>query len=275
MTTTDQPKTEVSAGNAGRFPCLNKNNSIETQKKPNFNEMTTAHKKSEYALKLNTEAFVSTFGLNNVGFLTLTFSDDVQDPQEAQRRFNSLRTNFLKRHFKHYIRVIERTKKGRIHYHLVVATPHDIRRNRKRNPFIREYWKLLRENLPKYQFGRSELLPIKKNKKATARYLSKYIGKHIGNRLPEDKAIRLVQTSQDKKMSWKTVQNCTFQFVSKGSQSWREKLSRFIDFVNANEIIKNPEHQPITHHNYTERMTELTQDSKWIYAHRNVILTVF
>ena len=77
---------------------------------------------------MNVHQFIETFGLNHVGFLTLTFADDVQEVKEAQRRFHSLRTNFLKKHFEHYICVYERMKSGRIHFHLIVNTREDIRR---------------------------------------------------------------------------------------------------------------------------------------------------
>ncbi|MBV2341180.1 hypothetical protein, partial [Escherichia coli] len=41
---------------------------------------------SASALAWNVQYFVDTYGLSNVGFLTLTFRDHVTDPKEAQRR---------------------------------------------------------------------------------------------------------------------------------------------------------------------------------------------
>ena len=120
------------------LPCLNSNNCIETansgeikqlpsqyenRKADTLNEFSTSYKKSTTALEMNVKAFIEAFGLNKVGFLTLTFADDVTDPKEAQRRFHSLRTNFLKRYFSEYVCVYERTKKGRIHFHLIYCTP--------------------------------------------------------------------------------------------------------------------------------------------------------
>lgn len=131
------------------LPCLNSNNCIdvkntnvikEKQKpaniekylpntaKPEFNEFSTSHKKSAAALEMNVRQFIEVFGIEKVGFLTLTFADDVQDVKEASRRFHSLRTNFLKKHFEHYVCVYERMKSGRIHFHLIVNTREDIRR---------------------------------------------------------------------------------------------------------------------------------------------------
>lgn len=242
-------------GSAKRdLPCLNSNNCIETansgeikqlpvkhenRKADTLNEFSTSYKKSTTALEMNVKAFIEVFGLNKVGFLTLTFADDVTDPKEAQRRFHSLRTNFLKRHFPEYIAVYERTKKGRIHFHLIVNVRVDIRRGlnfreiaegrySSANPALRQLWALLRENVHKYGFGRTELLPVKTNSKGLARYVSKYISKHINSRKPEDKGYRLVRTSMDKKSMWK-IANSNFAFVSKGSKEWRRKLKKWVE----------------------------------------------
>lgn len=242
-------------GSAKRdLPCLNSNNCIETansgeikqlpvkhenRKADTLNEFSTSYKKSTTALEMNVKAFIEVFGLNKVGFLTLTFVDDVTDPKEAQRRFHSLRTNFLKRHFPEYIAVYERTKKGRIHFHLIVNVRVDIRRGlnfreiaegrySSANPALRQLWALLRENVHKYGFGRTELLPVKTNSKGLARYVSKYISKHINSRKPEDKGYRLVRTSMDKKSMWK-IANSNFAFVSKGSKEWRRKLKKWVE----------------------------------------------
>ena len=216
------------------FPCLDRNNSINK-----FNELSTSHKKSTYALELNSHSFVKHCGFNRVGFLTLTFSDDIQDRQEAQRRFNSLRTNFLNKHFKGYVRVMERCKSGRIHYHLLVDCGCDVRSGldfrklqakdyRSANANLRRFWRLLRSELPKYGFGRAELLPIKTNEKQLAKYISKYIGKHIEQRKPEDKGARLCQFSSNG--VWKVV-TTRFAFWSDGYREWLRKLRLFVDLT--------------------------------------------
>jgi len=46
-----------------------------------------------------------------------------------------------------------------------------------------------------YRFGRTELLPVKTNSKGLARYVGKYIAKHIDSRLPEDKGYRPIRTT--------------------------------------------------------------------------------
>ncbi len=38
-----------------------------------YNELTSNHKKTAKALKMNVESFCKAFGINNVGFLTLSF----------------------------------------------------------------------------------------------------------------------------------------------------------------------------------------------------------
>lgn len=295
------------------LPCLNRNNSIGTvcdgqaervspvswgregrkieEQQKQLNEFTTAHRKSAYALQVNVEAFINKFGLNHVGFLTLTFADNVQCPKEAQRRFNSLRTNFLKHTYRHYIRVVERTKTGRIHYHLLVATKEDIRRGlnfrqiaakdyRSANNAIKRHWQHLRQAMPRYGFGRSELLPVKTNSKGLARYVAKYIGKHIDNRISADKGVRLCQTSQDKGSQWKIAQNCNFQFASPGSKAWRQKLAAWVsqtdDFLFGRHLLggyfPNPkDYQPITEQNYLQRLKE-ELGNKWAFVNRETII---
>ena len=53
-------------------------------------------KKKSFALQTNIEAMINKHGLNKIGFLTLTFADNVQCHKEATKRFNSLATNVLK-----------------------------------------------------------------------------------------------------------------------------------------------------------------------------------
>lgn len=287
------------------LPCLNSNNCIgfsetfeykqfpigyEKYKSENdkLNEFSTSYRKSSTALEMNVHQFIETFGLNKVGFLTLTFADDVQEVKEAQRRFHSLRTNFLKKYFEHYICVYERTKKGRIHFHLIVNTRVDIRRGldfkkissgnySSANPALRKLWKILRDNVHKYGFGRTELLPIKTNSKGLSRYVSKYISKHIRSRLPEDKGYRLIRTTLDKKSLWK-IANSNFAFVSKGSQIWRKKLQCWIsqveDYLNQYAQIKQRRILPrITQDNYNTVLASVI-GPRWAFKNRDTIVNI-
>lgn len=300
----DEQAERLKAAGRQSLPCLNKNISIEGDKVPpvpckttrdnlakqkQINEFTTAHRKSAYALELNVKAFIDRWGLEHVGFLTLTFEEHITDPKEAQRRFNSLRTNYLRHHYAHYIRVFERQKTGRIHYHLLVACTENIRRGlnfrqiaardySSANPAIRRHWKNLRAAMSKYGFGRSELLPIKTNSKGLARYVAKYIGKHIDARISADKGVRLCQTSQDKAARWK-VATSNFQFSSPGSKLWRQKLKKWVhemdcyffgSHLTGGYFRKRTDYIPLTEDNYSERLTQLL-GSKWAYCNRETI----
>lgn len=262
------------------LPCLNCNNSTEVKQ---FNELSTQHKKSAYALEVNVHAFVEKFGLNKVGFLTLTFADRITDPKEAQRRFNSLRKNILAPRYKNYVRVYERQKDGTVHYHLLISCKCDIRTGlnhqalkrrdyRSAGAYLRNEWKYLRENLNKYGFGRAELTPIKSNSKGISKYVSKYLGKHIEARIDEDKGVRLVQFSQG---VWK-VATSNFQFFSEGSSIWRSKLACWAMMVQdyLNQKYNNYSPISINQHNYAGVLRKYL-GSSWAFINRDQILNVY
>ena len=126
------------------------------------------------------------YSLERLGFLTLTFAQDIKDPIEAQRRFNSLATHVLRDRYADYIRIWERTKKGRIHYHLLVVLPEDIRTGfsfveaefgvyTSAPKALRSEWAFWRSTAKEYGFGRTELLPIRSTAEGIARYVGKYI----------------------------------------------------------------------------------------------------
>jgi len=149
------------------------------------------------------------YGLNRVGFLTLTFEDDVDDVREANRRLDSLMTNFLREKLVSYVLIRERQKRGAWHFHLLAVLPFDIKSKGRftklpkggykfqtTNVNLINLWRELREAMPRYGFGRHELLPVRKDSKSVASYLSKYIGKHMSARKLIDKGVRLVSYSQ-------------------------------------------------------------------------------
>lgn len=175
--------------------------------------------KSAAVLHTNTAAFCSRVGIERVGFLTLTFADHVLCPREAQKRFNSLATHVLRPRYGSYIRVLERQKSGRIHYHLLVACPDDIRTGadfaafgegdyRSASRALRGEWRFWRETAREYGFGRTELLPVRTCSEAVASYVGKYIGKHFRVREPRDKRVRLVSYSGER------VANVRFSWAS-------------------------------------------------------------
>lgn len=140
------------------------------------------------------------FGLERLGFLTLTFKDHVTDKREAQRRFHSLATHVLAdRYDRRWLVVWERQASGRLHAHLLVVLPVDIRTGCDFEAFarqdyrsapvaLRREWKFWRDTAPRYGFGRTELLPVKSNKASFAAYVGKYLGKDL--RASEDAGVR-------------------------------------------------------------------------------------
>lgn len=229
------------------LPCLNRNNSIEINKKSpseplsNLNLLlSTSVRKSAFSLSHNVQFFCQKYGIEKIGFLTLTFRDHVLDYRESQRRFNSLKSNILAKRYLDYIRVLERQKSGRIHYHLLVALQCDIRTGfdffgvskndySSANAAIRAEWAFWRKTAPKYRFGRTELLPVRTSSEGIGKYVGKYIGKAIENRKPEDKGCRLVEYSRGSRSA-----STKFQFVSAGSSEWRKKMRAFAYYISEN-----------------------------------------
>lgn len=217
------------ADQPGFLPCLSSNNSIIAPS----NRLSTQHRKSASVLAWNVSAFVEKFGIERVGFLTLTFRDHVTDARESQRRFNSLVSNVIRPRYQSWVGVWERQKSGRIHYHLLVALSVDIRTGfdfsgiaagdySTANSAIRLEWSFWRSTAPAYGFGRTELLPVRSTGEGVARYVGKYIGKHMGARRDDDKGFRLVRYSQ----GWR-IATTRFQWATDGAQLWRLKLRAF------------------------------------------------
>lgn len=222
-----------------------------TQSKPDPNTLNSGHRKVAQALAWNVAALVEKHGAERVGFLTLTFADHVTDAREASRRFNSLASNVLRSRYAHFIRVLERQKTGRIHYHLLVVLPDDIRTGadfdafakrdyKSANQRLRLEWAFWRKTAPVYRFGRTELMPIRSNADALGHYVGKYIGKHIGWRTEEDKGVRLVSYSGDARMA-----TSKHMQLGKHPDEWRAKVTTFARIVTGWKQRVNPEHPPI------------------------------
>ena len=236
-------------GGASPLPCLNSNISIETQDQSlKIAQLSTQHRKSSFILKESVFKLSELHGINFLGFLTLTFSDHVLCPREAQRRLNSLISNVIKPRYTEYVGVMERQKSGRIHYHMLVVLKTDIRKGfnfdqasdgiyTSASKTLRSEWAFWRKTAKNYKFGRTELLPVRSSSEAIARYVGKYISKHIESRLPEDKGARLVRYSRGARAG-----TTRFQFKSEGSKQWRQKVAMFAQILNEkypNETIKN------------------------------------
>ena len=194
-------------------------------------------RKAGFIVKTNIHAMCEKYGINHIGFLTLTFADDVQCHKEACKRFNSLRTNVLKFRYFDYVRVSERQKSGRWHFHLVVVCKQDIRRGvdfaaiakrdyKSASPALRSEWAFWRNTAKRYGFGRSELLPVKKTGEALASYVAKYISKGFSYRRDEDKGARLVSYSKGSR-----VCGSRFSFVGGKVKEWRLRCRLFLDHL--------------------------------------------
>lgn len=164
------------------------------------------HKRSSkmpYVIRLEVERLARDYGLEKLGFLTLTFAEKVESLFEAQRRFHSLLTNVLSKHFKGGITVWERFEHG-IHFHVLVVCEQDIRTGldfgavaagdyRSASDYLRAMWAFLRVALPHFNFGRHELLPVRVSAEAVGKYLGKYISKHLACKLDCDSGARIVR----------------------------------------------------------------------------------
>lgn len=188
---------------------------------------TSADLKRAYRLVENLKDMGREYGTEKLGFLTLTFVENMTDPKEAQRRFNSLMTNLLRRLFPDYVVVMEPQKRGAIHYHLVVYCAQDVRSGfdfeavsdgdyKSANSYLRELWKQLREAMPKFGFGRSELMPIRTNDEGIAKYVGKYLDKGNVFKGPQYKGMRTVRYRQRPR-----VVGPRFSWVVQGAE-WRD-----------------------------------------------------
>ena len=252
------------------LPCR----SLETTQ---YKTLSGPHKKTAMALSLNVAGLCEKYGANRIGFLTLTFSQHITCAREAQRRFNSLASNALKPRYPDYIRVMERQKNGRIHYHLLVVMAEDIRTGfdyeavsrkdyKSASKYLAREWAFLRKSAIAYGFGRTELLPIKGSAQALGQYVGKYIGKHIGSRIEEDKGVRLVTCTRGARIA-------SSRFTAIGSQcdkNWRAKVETFARQMSAAAIARNPHHPGI----HCIEDLSFNLGPKWAYHWRDYIFSL-
>jgi len=248
------------------LPCLNTINCNEGEKKQN-EKLSSGHRKTAYALKLNALWLIERHGLNRIGFLTLTFARHIVAVKKAQQALHSLMTGVLRQRYPEYITVMERMTSKRIHFHLLVVMAEDIRTGfdftavklgnyRSASPYLRAEWSFWLKTAPKYGFGRTELLPIRKTAEGVAKYVGKYVAKHIGQRLPEDKGARLVRYSKGANRV-----NNQFGWVSPGAFMWRMKLGAFCKMFR------------LTEDNYKEALREWF-GRNWVYILRPLIESI-
>ena len=218
------------------LPCLLSNNCTTEEKTDPRNILKGGHKRMAQVLFLEIMALVALYGIERIGFFTLTFADHVTGLREAQRRFRSIRAHVIVKRYERAIVVWERHESGRIHFHLVVVLAEDIRTGadfaafkrkdyRSANRALRAEWAFWRNTCPKYRFGRHELMPIKSNAQGIARYVGKYIAKHIRQRLEEDKGARLVRFIGYK--AGDRTASCRFSWNSENAWLWRHKVAAY------------------------------------------------
>jgi len=216
------------------------------------------YSKSTLPLFMNIQCLVDTYGMNRLVFATFTFEGDVMDPKEAQRRWNSLNSNFLKKYIVSGVVVIEPTKRGVCHFHACLVLPFsfaytaktiaDIKKGNYRttDPELRAFWALMRSNLPTYGFGRSQFIPWH-GERTMAKYMTKYFTKtrldlHTGVDKELWKGVRLIRYLGNSKASklvflpdmvtsvvvaplfgWR-VCSCRYTWVE-GGRAFRQKLA--------------------------------------------------
>lgn len=208
------------------LPCLNSNNY-------NQHILTGGQRRTAFALSENVKLMAEEHGIEHLLFNTLTFRDHVVDIKEAQRRFKSLWNGVLRHRYRDTVVVVERQKSGRIHFHLLAAVADDIRTGfdfaavsqgdyRSACAALRSEWAFWRKTAKDYGFGRTEQMPVKSTSEGIAKYVGKYIAKHIDQRRQDDKGARLVRYSD-------SARRCGTRFAWTGARSkeWRKKLASF------------------------------------------------
>lgn len=187
-------------------------------------QLTGQDKRTAECLRLEVENLARAYGVNRLGFLTLTFKNQVTTYKGAQAKWHSLVTNELKARYPRIIATWERDKKRKVHWHAVVVLPFDAGRETfnfealrtadreftacgksgiwhlataayraSANPALLAEWAWLRKTLPRFGFGRHRLEPVKGEPIALARYCAKYIAKQLSGREPGDKGAQRVR----------------------------------------------------------------------------------
>jgi len=223
------------------------------------------------------------FGLESLGFLTLT-TERGEHWKEFQRRYDNARRRVVNELFQANMTVFEFSQGARLHAHSLVSARMDIRTGfdfskylmsidkdtplQEKRRLIREAaahctnlrnaWAELRERLPRYGFGRHELIPVRSNADAIAYYLGKYIGKSVPNRTKEMKGCRFVRYSQ----GWRTWK-VSFSWATPGGWLWRRKAQMLEDALT--ELLR-----PAYGEGYKARLREIF-GRRWAYHLQDII----
>jgi len=213
-----------------------------------------ADAKSAFHLRQNVASFVKHWGRNHCLFFTVTDEANLHPTQFARRWNNYLRRNG--QWIASFIRVLEPQKKGRPHYHLLVAVLWDTRADsfdwqafdecqneRRANghsgsfrqlrarykasaaPELVALWSLLRKVLPRYGLGRAELLPLRKGREAISEYIGKYLEAGLTLRKHSWKGCRRVEFDRRAKNAWLCCSR-VFAWHSPGAKAWRARVGQ-------------------------------------------------
>lgn len=230
------------------LPCLNSHKCtedfgcdpeepIEPESIEAWNRLTGTHRKTAFALTHNVARLVAKAGIERCLFLTLTFADHVTENSVASRRWKSFRTHFLTDEAAAWVAVRERQRSQRLHFHVVIVVPEDVRTGvdfaefaagiyRSASAWLRAFWCRLRDAAARYGFGRTEAIPIKSTAEGVSRYVGKYIAKNIEGRIEQDAGARLVMYSETMQRAGDHLRPNDFAWNSKRSWLWRQKVGR-------------------------------------------------
>lgn len=234
------------------LPCLSSNICTESESQNHHKERIRAlcgllapyQKKQAHTLFSNVERLINEApSVGHVGFFTLT-TKDITDKSEFSRRWHSMLTHYWSQspNFGHWIGCFEQQSRGAWHLHILVILPYDIRTGvdfeafaqghyKSGSPYLRSVWRELRGACIRYGFGRHELLPIKSNAEGMARYIGKYVSKHMGQREESAKGKRLVTSSQ----GW-AKNSINFAWFTEGSREWRRKVEKFARIMGCEDL---------------------------------------
>ena len=208
--------------------------------------------RAAFELRRNLAAFIEFFGIDHCLFFTVTPSREMT-PQEFAKCWNSYLTHEGK-WIRGFIKVLEPQRRGRPHYHLVVAVEWNVKREQfdwpafkaaqeafkvKNWPVFREQrakykasaapqlvkkWAELRavSKIAKYGLGRIELLPIR-DRTGVAVYVGKYLAAGLMIRKHSWKGCRRVEYDRRSVRSWRKCSR-VFAWVSASAKKWRQRV---------------------------------------------------
>lgn len=188
------------------------------------------------AAEHNALALIQRHGVSRFLFVTLTFDEPVSNAV-ARKRLKSLRTGVLDRHSSAWIWVRGRTKRGRIHYHVLIATFFDVRsgfdfRERKSlcpqsgNAFFRSEWVHWQKWAASYGFGIVQLAPIH-----SAQAIAHYLAAHLLWRTSADKGSRFIGCSAGVR-----VHTAKFSLVNERSRAFRRMAAQLFGDMSIDEV---------------------------------------